>query len=476
MTKINKLCYHHDKPLVLYCETCNETICDECQIIGPHNNKLHRISDIMSSFKKRYYQIVTENRQLLVTKYHQLESGQEHIEEIFEKLRVSKKGIERDLRTQYSALLEKIQGIEGKKVAVLSYESSQLQNQLNSIQDLIIEIKELAGNDSPDMISFLLRYNEINDTIEKIMNRQFKEPTIIHSLGDFPNDLAVRHKKIEEFDLLKKKMDKKNDTIWELLIEKKDKDNKEINDFKEKSKNDIAEWVKLSDRYALEIKKYNVVCSFCGKYLDDSTINTHCEANEYYSLSRFFTKTYPPQDSINSKRHYFNEPVDNLEGVIEDSERDIQRQKEQNEHRRLKEEAEKIARRKNSKKSSNVIRRSFSYSGNRKMLEEFIKKNSQIENWVIKIATHITNNNIDLLQMLKSFDTDQDGYLRPEELKIVFSKLDSDLEQIDFDNMLIYFKISNIVKIKIVDFAKNFRENSLQLLSARSRTITEAID
>ena len=41
----------------------------------------------------------------------------------------------------------------------------------------------------------------------------------------------------------------------------------------------MNEWARLVDRYATELKKYELVCSFCGQHLSDQNINTDCVQN-----------------------------------------------------------------------------------------------------------------------------------------------------------------------------------------------------
>jgi hypothetical protein len=41
----------------------------------------------------------------------------------------------------------------------------------------------------------------------------------------------------------------------------------------------MNEWARLVDRYAAELKKYELVCSFCGQHLSDGNINTECIEN-----------------------------------------------------------------------------------------------------------------------------------------------------------------------------------------------------
>ena len=41
----------------------------------------------------------------------------------------------------------------------------------------------------------------------------------------------------------------------------------------------MNEWARLVDRYASELKKYELVCSFCGQHLADSNVNSDCPEN-----------------------------------------------------------------------------------------------------------------------------------------------------------------------------------------------------
>jgi hypothetical protein len=42
----------------------------------------------------------------------------------------------------------------------------------------------------------------------------------------------------------------------------------------------MNEWARLVDRYAGELKKYELVCSFCGQHLADGNVNTECLDNQ----------------------------------------------------------------------------------------------------------------------------------------------------------------------------------------------------
>jgi len=41
----------------------------------------------------------------------------------------------------------------------------------------------------------------------------------------------------------------------------------------------MNEWARLVDRYASELKKYELVCAFCGQHLADTNVNSECIEN-----------------------------------------------------------------------------------------------------------------------------------------------------------------------------------------------------
>jgi hypothetical protein len=41
----------------------------------------------------------------------------------------------------------------------------------------------------------------------------------------------------------------------------------------------MNEWARLVDRYAAELKKYELVCAFCGQHMAESNVNSDCADN-----------------------------------------------------------------------------------------------------------------------------------------------------------------------------------------------------
>ena len=91
----------------------------------------------------------------------------------------------------------------------------------------------------------------------------------------------------------------------------------------------MNEWARLVDRYGAELKKFDLVCAFCGCHLSDHTVNGECPDNNQNVLrgrasasqnsinmgsegighmSMYYTEDEPPMEFIGAKRHWFGRP------------------------------------------------------------------------------------------------------------------------------------------------------------------------
>jgi len=90
----------------------------------------------------------------------------------------------------------------------------------------------------------------------------------------------------------------------------------------------MNEWARWVDRYGNELKKFELVCAFCGQHLSDHNINTDCQENTQNVLkgrasasqnsinmgsdlghvSMYYTEDEPPMEYIGKKRHHFGRP------------------------------------------------------------------------------------------------------------------------------------------------------------------------
>ena len=77
----------------------------------------------------------------------------------------------------------------------------------------------------------------------------------------------------------------------------------------------MNEWAQLVDRYAGELKKFEMICSFCGQGLTETIINTECVENckkkdrlDQDHMSVYFTDEQPDASIFGTRRHFFAKP------------------------------------------------------------------------------------------------------------------------------------------------------------------------
>ena len=316
----NKTCFLHvNEQIKYFCESCEEPICQKCQMIGPHNNKLHKIVSISDSFKNKFVYINKIANKQLVGKYKQMLQQLKYLESLSKEIKNNKNIIEREIRSEYSKHFENLNSVCGKKFAVINFESNNLQKDLNNLTELINYINDISNNESPDMIA----NNMIDNSLSKPINNNIEI-----NMNDFPREVEQKQMMLNIYEQLENLSKYKDEIIWRILMDKnkkifnneENKNNYDENDFKinEETKIEIQKWAKLSDKYAAELQKYYLVCQFCGCILDENTVNTFCDKNNSSLAAnnngindeKLLVSFKPKEDIYGNKRHYFVTPKD----------------------------------------------------------------------------------------------------------------------------------------------------------------------
>ena len=316
MNFFQKNCYlHKDQYLKLFCESCEEPICHECHMIGPHNNKLHKIVNIVDSYRKKLNYINVMKNKNMSNKYNELMNQIQYLDNITKEIKEKKDEKEKNIRKYYGQILDNLNSFEGKKNAIINYESSNLQKNLNDISEIINYINHIILSDSPDMIDFLIKYKQINEKVEDILAKPIKKKYNI-SPDDFPQELKEKEKRINNCENMEQLCQLKDEIIWKLMIDNQDINTK-VKEINEKSKLEIEKWAKLSEKYVSELKKYNLFCVFCGCALEENTVNSPCEKNfnidkeELLKISDTVKNNKSFEAILGNKVHYFIPAKDN---------------------------------------------------------------------------------------------------------------------------------------------------------------------
>ena len=366
----------------------------------------------------------------------------------------------RGINCEYDISEDTLNKCEGKKLAMLNYNTASIQKDIIAIEDILSFINtdyidtngdarsqmasmnsNRSSNEEKDYLSFLLKHKALSEKIDAMVASSC--PTFtrkeIDDMMAWPAELNDAKKKLENYEKIKTLMKIKDDIVWNLLTTPYEEKATELDEIKMKTQKEIEEWSKLSDKYANELKKYNLVCAYCGCYLDNIKINDKCSCNS----SKIFTNkkytTEVPHFSVNGTgRHWFSAPTEEYENKMKKKSMDT-------------ESKNKFT------NSLNPFERNMLNEINKTVMNLRYQKEDMTNEWVISVASFVEKEKINLYQVLSDYDLDGDGFITIAELLAAFKKIGIMMKDNENRSMIQYLQAGDTNnRVDIKNFAKNF--------------------
>ena len=226
---VSRQCMLHNKPLRYFCDSCEELLCYDCTVMGPHNTQLHRICNMEEAFRYRFETVNKNIHQSLVPKRAQLIGQIVRLDHRLDEVKTVKSVIERDIRNEYAGIMERLRSAEGVKTAVLQHDIAEIQKDITRIDEILMFMEEIAvGSDNaknktgnaqaegdkegslltpqpaaqatgPNQFGFLHSYRQVNENLEYAVTKQFKVDIEIYP-NDLPRELAERQVLLEHYE------------------------------------------------------------------------------------------------------------------------------------------------------------------------------------------------------------------------------------------------------------------------------------
>lgn len=215
----------HSKPLKFFCDTCEELLCYDCTVMGPHNTQLHRICNLDEAFRYRFEMINKSIHTSIVPKRAQLIGQIVRLDHRLDEIKTVKNVIERDIRNEYAAIMERLRSAEGVKSAVLQHDIAEVQKDITRIDEILMFMEDVSTvqdqaqpdqqTAGPNAVRFLHGYRQLNENIEYAVTKHFKVEIDVFP-NDLPRELAERQILLEHYEEQRKLLKFKDDVIWKL--------------------------------------------------------------------------------------------------------------------------------------------------------------------------------------------------------------------------------------------------------------------
>jgi hypothetical protein len=139
-----------------------------------------------------------------------------------EEIKTVKGIIEKDIKNEYGAVIERLRSASGVKSAVLQHDISEIQKDITRIDEIlktIDDVQDPGCEGGYDMLGFLLKFKNVHENIDYCITKQFKVDINVFP-HDLPRELAEKRTLIEHYEQQKKVMKMKDDIIWNLVQER----------------------------------------------------------------------------------------------------------------------------------------------------------------------------------------------------------------------------------------------------------------
>lgn len=206
-----------------------------------------------------------------------------------DEIKAVKNLIDKDIKNEYAAIMERLRSAEGVKLAVLQHDIAEIQKDITRIDEILMTMEEIAQNEEPEMtqvnqsgpdqLQFLHKFRQLSENIDYAVTKHFKVAIDVMP-NDLPRELAERRALMDHYEEQRKLLKFKDDVIWKLTQELKKKYEYYQDEFDKETRNEMNEWARLVDRYGLELKKFDLVCAFCGQHLSEHVVNSECYENQ----------------------------------------------------------------------------------------------------------------------------------------------------------------------------------------------------
>ena len=286
-------CLAHSKPFTYYNELKEEPLCEDCVKSPQQSSFQNKVLPIEHAYRNRLSSIYQLLNSKLIPKREFLKAQMRKTEFALEDFNRTKQAIERDIKSEFCAMNERLNAAHGSKVALLTHSIKGIKEDLVRIN----EVSEKLEKSGEDMVGFMTNFRQLEESLDLSLNKPVGGAAEV-SPQDLPRELEEVRTILENYSALEGLNACKNQIIWKLLSQ-----TSKHTPFEEPAQKEIAEWAKLTGNYAKQLFKYQMVCDFCGVTLDEKSVNTECLRNTQFSY--FYKNLSAPEEAKKTGRHYF---------------------------------------------------------------------------------------------------------------------------------------------------------------------------
>lgn len=306
---LRKRCPDHPGALLrYYCESCRAACCADCRAVGAHQGLAHVCVGLPEALRAKRAQMQHLVDGVLHARRDSLAAQMRRVEERVAEVRGVRAVIERETRAEYEAVLDRLSGVEARKLAVLQGDLAALQMDLDACSALEARIGQSAG----DGAQLLANFDDAVAACERAAAKSIHSGSAVRA-DDFPHEVAQKRQQLTQTAATTRLLRIK-DMALSLLNEEAQAAVGSVRTMQsamEEESGELQHWMALCEKLSASLRTFDRACHFCGTMLTDSSLNTACRRNVRVPPSSAaatavaLSTVTPPQDVFGTGRHYF---------------------------------------------------------------------------------------------------------------------------------------------------------------------------
>lgn len=151
--------YHPGRYVTNFCTSCDEPICGECRVSGPHSGASHVVISMRDAFFSKVQSLINRVNGPLKGRRSALQAVANKLDVIIQTIHARASEIERSTRLDYEGILSRLKRAEGLKLAVCQQDLDAVRSDLLTIDVLMNQISSISaeppdptGNVGPNLV------------------------------------------------------------------------------------------------------------------------------------------------------------------------------------------------------------------------------------------------------------------------------------------------------------------------------------
>ncbi|KAH0577545.1 hypothetical protein SS50377_20899 [Spironucleus salmonicida] len=264
-------CNIHKNRAILYCETCQEFICPQCQE-SLHQGIQHQTITIQQAFNVKLNSIRSRISTEISPLKMKLNNVHEKYREVIKRLNDKVTEITLFTRNECESIIQRLNRAGAQKTSKIQPDFNYLAENLNNIEKLE-QMMIMMYQESYNQLNLFQQVPEMLKMIDQIVATDIVQLGAGVQAIDFelPQEMKMRSELVQESagsnGILKAK---------ECIIQRLQN---ELNQLVLASKKEILSWENLVGQYCGELKEASLQCCFCGAKCGYLTVNSVCANN-----------------------------------------------------------------------------------------------------------------------------------------------------------------------------------------------------